>query len=107
LFNIIFIFMAIINSGSFTISFLNEFPIYEEQIRCTVKEEEFNTSYNLTLQNSSGSLLNFATGSFFKPYVTTVGLYNDNNELLAVAKLARPIPMASNIEMIFVIKLDK
>jgi hypothetical protein len=41
--------------------------------------------------DTSGSLRDFATGSYFKPYITTIGLYNDNNELLLVGKFAQPI----------------
>jgi hypothetical protein len=39
-------------------------------------------------------------------YVTTVGLYNDDNELLAVAKLSKPVIKTSSSEMIIKIKLD-
>lgn len=39
-------------------------------------------------------------------YVTTIGLYNDDNELLAVAKLSKPVIKTSNSEMIIKIKLD-
>jgi hypothetical protein len=39
-------------------------------------------------------------------YVTTIGLYNDDNDLLAVAKLSKPVIKTSNSEMIIKIKLD-
>ena len=39
-------------------------------------------------------------------YVTTVGLYNDNNDLLAVAKLSRPLLKDFNKEALIRIKLD-
>ncbi len=39
-------------------------------------------------------------------YVTTVGLYNDNNELLAVAKLSRPIIKDFTKESLLRVKLD-
>ena len=42
----------------------------------------------------------------FKPYITTVGLYNEANELIAVAKANRPIPKSHNVDMTFVVKLD-
>jgi len=35
-----------------------------------------------------------------------VGLYNDANELIAVAKMAKPIPKSANTEMTIVIKID-
>ena len=45
-------------------------------------------------------------GSEFKPYITTVGLYNEANELIAVAKTNRPIPKSHNVDMTFVVNLD-
>jgi hypothetical protein len=48
----------------------------------------------------------FATASFFQPYITTVGLYNDSNELIAVGKLAQPVPKSKYMDMNFVVKLD-
>ena len=44
--------------------------------------------------------------SAFSPYVTTVGLYNDANELLAVGKMSSPIPISSNTDMTFLVKYD-
>jgi len=40
---------AIIHTGSFSVSFKNEQPIYEHEVRCLVKESDFNSSYNPTL----------------------------------------------------------
>jgi hypothetical protein len=39
-------------------------------------------------------------------YITTVGMYNDNNELLAVAKLSRPLLKDFTKEALIRIKLD-
>ena len=98
---------SVIHSGSFNLSFQNEHIIYENEIRCVVKESEFNLSYNPSLQSDdSGSLYYFATGSFFSPYVTTLGLYNDSNELLAVAKLSTPILKDFTKEMLLRTKID-
>ena len=57
--------------------------------------------------DSSGSLRNFATSSNFMPYVTTVGLYNDNNELLLVGKLAQPMVMSGITDTTYVIRYDQ
>jgi hypothetical protein len=91
------------------ISFQNEHIIYENEVRCIIKESDFNLSYNPTLVNgnyASGSLRDFATGSAFQPYVTTIGLYNDDNELLMVAKLGKPIVLSSDTDMTFIVKYD-
>lgn len=96
-----------INTGSFTMSFKNEHIIYENEIRCIVEESEFNMSYNPSTQTGSEGILKpFATGSEFTPYVTALGLYNDDNELLAVAKFGKPMLISPNTDMTFVVKYD-
>lgn len=94
-------------SGSIEVLWKNEHIINEHQIVCTVGENEFNISQNPTIStDTSGSLRGFATESYFEPYVTTVGLYNDVNQLLAVAKLAQPIPLSSTTDTNFIIRYD-
>ena len=114
-----------LHTGSFTLSFQNEHTIYENEVRCIVRESDFNLSYNPTLlkyggqyivsSDSSGYTLtgsfdstvkDFATGSHFQPYVTAIGLYNDKNELLMVAKLGKPIALSSDTDMTFIVRYD-
>jgi hypothetical protein len=93
--------------GDYSIHFKNEHIIYENLIKCTVRESEFNYTHNPSIStDTSGSLRDFATGSIFTPYVTTVGLYNDSQELLAVGKLAQPIPLSTNTDTTFFINYD-
>jgi hypothetical protein len=101
--------MPITNTGPFSLQFKNEHTIYENEVRCLVKESDYNLSYNPTLVNGnyiSGSVKDFATGSSFYTYATALGLYNDNNELLAVAKFGKPIMMSPDTDMTFVVKHD-
>ena len=101
--------MPIIHTGSFSLQFKNEHTIYENEVRCLVKESDYNLSYNPTLVNGnyfSGSLKDFATGSDFYTYATSIGLYDDNNELLAIAKFGKPIMMSPDTDMTFVVKHD-
>ena len=93
--------------------------IYETQYKCTIRSNEFNYSLNPSLLSGSivgqNKILNsgsadyadFVTGSDFSPYVTTVGLYNDNQELLAVAKLAQPLPTSQTTDTTILINLDR
>jgi hypothetical protein len=98
---------AIIQDPNAILSFKNEYIIYEQEVRCKVGENDFNFSNNPTITtDNSGSIAPFATGSSFTPYVTTVGLYNERSELLAVAKLAQPIPLSSTTDTVFVVKYD-
>ena len=92
-------------SGSLT--WQSSQPIYTYNYHCPIKENEFNfSSYPSSLKDSSGSISDNVTGSYFNPYFTTVGLYNDANELVAVGKMAQPTPVSDNNETTVVVKLD-
>ena len=94
-------------SENFTFKFKSQLTIYQTQVRCHVNENEFNMTLNpTTLQPYSSSLRDEVTGSYFNPYVTTVGLYNDQNELLAVSKISQPFQMPSNTDVTFIIRYD-
>lgn len=56
--------------------------------------------------NNDGECYSFVTGSVFSPYITSVGLYNDEGDLLVIAKMARPIKKAINCDTIFVVRWD-
>ena len=90
-----------------TCSFTSTYTIYETQYKCTVNEKEFNLSTNPSLISGSDTLYNFATGSVFTPYVTTVGFYNEAQELLMVGKLAKPLPTSRTTDTTIVINIDK
>jgi hypothetical protein len=105
--------VSLINSfmtgSSVTCSFSSSFNIYETQYKCTIRENEFNFSNNQTQisgSSNSGILYDFATGSFFTPYATTVGLYDNSYNLLAVAKLAQPLPLSAVTDTSILINLD-
>lgn len=71
-----------------------------------VKNSDFNYTTNPSVMNDSGSLLYDTLIDNPQTYVTTVGMYNDNNELLAVAKLSRPLVKDFTKESLIRIKLD-
>ena len=84
--------------------------IYENEYQCTIEEDEFNDTLNISARkvksHQSEDLANFATGSLFKPYITTVGLYNENNELLVVGKLGQPLRISDETDSTIVIRWD-
>ena len=82
-------------------------PIFTHNYHCRVKTGEFNHTLNKTaLQTDDGQIADLISGSSFQPYITTVGLYNDSNELVAVGKLGQPLPKSSETDMVIVTKLD-
>ncbi len=63
-------------------------------------------SYSQKRYEAAEDVENFATHSTFAPYVTTVGLYNDSNQLLALGKLARPIKNEDDLALSIIIRFD-
>ena len=69
--------------------------------------QEFNFSSNPTFSTASDG--SFTIGSYYKnpkTFITQVGLYNDANELLAVAKLSKPLLKSFSREALIKVKLD-
>lgn len=91
-----------------SLEFSSSFEILETQYKTTIRENEFNFSLNPSLiSGSEGDVYDFVTGSYFSPYVTTVGLYNDNQELLAVGKLSQPLPTSRTTDTNIFINIDR
>ena len=103
--------ISITGSAGVTSSFRSTVNIYEHRIGCKIKPSEFNTTFNPTTFHSASSGTGSYSDQMFSgstlPYVTTVGLYNDVNELLAVAKLSHPIIRTKYTDQTFVIKFDE
>lgn len=71
-----------------------------------VRNSEFNYSTNPSNITGSGELRWDVMINTPQAYLTTVGLYNDNNDLLAVAKLSKPLLKDFTKEALVRIKLD-
>jgi hypothetical protein len=71
-----------------------------------LRSSEFNYSNNPTFKDEDNRIIipNFKSDP--KVYVTTVGLYNDNNELLGVAKLSKPVRKSFTEEILLRVRLD-
>jgi hypothetical protein len=109
-------------NNNITLSFSSSYTIYETQYKCTLRESEFNATLNPSAQASGsvievsgsyfyqradGTLSNNVTGSYFSPYVTTVGLYDEAQNLLAIGKLAQPLPTSATTDTTILINIDK
>lgn len=72
-----------------------------------VKNGQYNFSNNPSYATGSDGLI--AQSTFVgdpKSYITTVGLYNERNELLAVAKMSKPLLKSFSREQLIRVKLD-
>jgi hypothetical protein len=102
-----------------TCSFSSSYDILETQYKCTINANEFNYSLNPSLLKDSlrgdnkilesGSALysNFVTSSTFSPFTTAVGLYNDDQELVAIGKLAQPLLTSQTTDTTIFINIDR
>ena len=62
---------------------------------------------NFWIENKNGDIYyDWVTGSYFTPYLTTVGLYNKNKELVMVARYPQPIQLKKDTRITFKIKHD-
>jgi hypothetical protein len=71
-----------------------------------VKNGDFNYTTNPSIIDANGNILYTTLINNPQTYVTTVGLYNDNNDLLAVAKLSKPLVKDFTKEALIRVKLD-
>lgn len=98
------IFDAIKSGASFDLQ--SEETISSNYVFVRVRNSEFNYSTNPSNITSSGELRHDVMINTPQAYITTVGLYNDNNDLLGVAKLSRPLLKDFTKEALVRIKLD-
>jgi len=73
---------------------------------CRINHNEFNYSSNPTYLENSKIRVKSKTSDAPVSYITTVGLYSPDNELLAVAKLSEPLKKDPTQEMILRVRLD-
>lgn len=71
-----------------------------------VKNREFNYTTNPSIIDASGNILYSTLVDDPQTYITMIGLYNDSNELLGVAKLSKPLVKDFTKELTVRVKLD-
>jgi hypothetical protein len=98
-----------LTTGSYTSSmFLNsQETITSDFVFCRARNGEFNYTENPSfISGSTGAVLYDLFVNNPTTYITTVGMYNDQNELLAVAKLSKPLKKDFTKEALIRVKLD-
>lgn len=96
---------SIIDGASFQLN--SEETVTSDYIFVRARNSEFNYSTNPSfISGSTGEIIFSSFINNPEVYVTTIGLYNDANELVAVAKLSRPLEKNFTKEMLVRVKLD-
>jgi hypothetical protein len=99
------LYVAINKASSFALN--SEETITSDYVFVRARNSEFNYSENPSfISGSTGEVIydNFINSP--QVYVTTIGMYNDSNDLLAVAKLSRPLLKDFTKEALVRVKLD-
>jgi len=101
------LFNAISSSNSSFFQLNSQETISSDYIFIRVRNAELNYSQNPSyISGSTGEVIYNSFINNPQTFPTTIGLYNDNNELLAVAKLSRPLLKDFTKEALVRVKLD-
>lgn len=87
-------------------SFVNTVELNSTIYFCRANHNEFNYSSNPTYLSGSKIVVKSSTLDAPTTYVTSVGLYSSDNELLAVAKLSEPLKKDPTNELVLRCRLD-
>ena len=123
--------LKIVGGTNIYVDYSSDVKLYRHEIKTTLEPTDFNfspfnpsilatytattgsvtQSFNeMNIKPASGSstwnLYNLMGANVIKPYVTTIGLYNDKYELLAVAKTSEPIQRTFDVNQIFIVRFD-
>lgn len=94
----------------FTGSFRSTTTFYEHEIICKIRKNEFNFTTNPSVYKDKDpyatQVEDYVTSSLFNPYITTIGLYNDNHDLVAVGKLASPLEKRDDVDINVIVRFD-
>ena len=91
-------------NGGFALN--SEETITSDYIFVRIKNSDFNYTTNPSMISGSGDFYYPSLVNNPQTFITTVGMYNTNNELLAVAKLSKPLPKDFTKEALIRVKLD-
>ena len=98
------LFTAISGAGSFILD--SEEKVSSQYYFTRIKNNEFNYTTNPSFIDSTGNVNFTSMINNPKTYITTVGLYNNMGDLVAVAKLSQPVSKDFTKEALIRVKLD-
>jgi len=103
--NISKLFTAVSGAASFQVN--SEETVTSDYVFVRARNSEFNYSENPSfISGSTGDVIFSTFINSPQTYMTTVGFYNDTNDLLAVAKLSKPLTKDFTKEALLRVKLD-
>lgn len=103
--------LYVVNGTTVNVNFTSSMTVIENTYTAKLNPTDFMYAFNNPTVDSplSASLstpIELMWSGSLKPYVTTIGFYNDNNELLLVAKPSVPIQRTADSVQTFIVKFD-
>ena len=99
-----------VGANGFTLTHRATLEHIENEVICTLNKGDMNMSTNPTIRKTGRlddtELLGIATHSDFNPYITTLGCYNNEGDLLVIGKLSRPVKNSKDLDLAFAIRWD-
>ncbi len=97
-----------VTSGDYTVKYKGVHEISTYEYVCNAASNEFNQTQNETIFKfgGAGKLKDHLTGSLFPTYIAEVGLYDDDENLIGIARLSQAIPKSRKIPMRFFVRMD-
>jgi len=93
--------------GDWSLEYNGQKTIYQYECLARIRKGDFNMTTNPSARKSlkSDELMNEFTASL-TPYATTIGLYNDDGDLMAIGKLGHPLKMRDDVDINVLIRWD-
>jgi hypothetical protein len=99
------LFTSISGAASFALN--SQETVTSDYVFVRARNSEFNYSENPSfISGSTGEVIYSSFVNSPQTYITTIGMYNDSNDLLAVAKMSRPLLKDFTKEALVRVKLD-
>ena len=93
------------------VNFQGSHTVVEEEYLCNIRSGDYEVSMNPTLRVNNSyldeDLKGMVSSSHFSPYITTIGLYNNDFDLIATAKMASPVKKPQNMDTTVVVRFDR
>ena len=103
--------LYVANGTTVTVNFTSSMTVTENSYVVRLNPTDFlysvnNPTVESPLSGSTATPIQLMFSGSLKPYVTTIGFYNENNELLLVAKPSVPIQRTADSVQTFIVKFD-
>ena len=97
-----------VTNGDYQIQYQGTHTVNTYEWTCDTEPNELNNTTNMTIfhSNGLGQVKDNLTSSIYPTYITEIGLYDDQKNLVGYAKLSKPIPKSQKLPMKFLLRMD-